>query len=62
MAYFLWDDDGIAKLVEQYEPELLANFQLLPYPVEKADFWRVAVLKWFGGLVSLSNEVHVVLL
>ncbi|KAK4543615.1 hypothetical protein LTR36_005260 [Oleoguttula mirabilis] len=52
MAYFLWDDEGIARLMEQYEPELLPNFQLLPYPVEKADVFRVTVLKWFGGIYA----------
>ncbi|KAK5123237.1 hypothetical protein LTR85_003436 [Meristemomyces frigidus] len=52
MAYFLWDDDGIAQLMEQYEPKLTDAFNRLPYPVEKSDVFRVTVLKWFGGLYA----------
>lgn len=52
MAWFLWDDDGIDKLFEKYEPDSYKYFQQLPYPVEKADVFRVVVLKWFGGVVS----------
>ena len=51
MAYFLWDDDGLASLMEEYEPDVHPEYQLLPYPVEKADVFRVVVLKWFGGIV-----------
>jgi mannosyltransferase OCH1-like enzyme len=53
MAWFLWDDDGIDALIEKYEPSLYGDFQRLPYPVEKADVFRVVVLKWLGGIVSL---------
>lgn len=56
MAYFLWDDDGIASLMRQYEPGLCQNFQRLPYPVEKSDVFRVAVLKWFGGVVRIIAD------
>jgi mannosyltransferase OCH1-like enzyme len=52
MAYIFWDDEGIRKFWSLYEP-LLANIAAeLPYPVERADVFRVAVLKWFGGIVS----------
>ena len=52
MAYILWDDDGIESLIKQYEPELWRGFRQMPHPVEKADAFRVAVLRWFGGFVS----------
>lgn len=53
MAWFLWDDDGIDALIKTYETDLYEDFERLPYPVEKADLFRVVVLKWFGGIVSL---------
>jgi hypothetical protein len=52
MAWFMWDDDGIRALVQKYEHDLLPVLSALPYPVEKADMFRVLVLKWFGGIVS----------
>ena len=52
MAYILWDDEGIDSLMNHYEPSLWKAFHGLPYGVEKADTFRVAVLRWFGGIVS----------
>lgn len=56
MAYILWDDDGMDSLIKQYEPDLWRGFQQLPFPVEKADAFRVTVLRWFGGFVSSSLD------
>ena len=56
MAWFLWDDNGIDALIRRYEPDLYEDFQRLPYPVEKADVFRVVVLKWFGGIVSIVRQ------
>jgi mannosyltransferase OCH1-like enzyme len=53
MAWFMWDDDGVDALVEKYENDMYPKFATLPYPVEKADVFRVLVLKWFGGVVSI---------
>lgn len=55
MAYILWDDEGIESLIKQYEPKLWEGFKTLPYPVEKADTFRVAVVRWFGGYVSILS-------
>lgn len=56
MSYVFWDDEGIDRFFKLYEP-LLANLAAeLPYPVERADLFRVAVLKWFGGVVSSSSK------
>jgi len=52
MSYIFWDDEGIAKFFALYEPKLAKIAAQLPYPVEKADIFRVAVLKWFGGVVG----------
>lgn len=52
MAWFMWDDDGVDSLVHEYEPSFVPAFSAVPYPVEKADIFRVLVLKWFGGVVS----------
>jgi mannosyltransferase OCH1-like enzyme len=54
MAWLMWDDDGVDALVQKYEPGMYQAFSALPYPVEKADAFRVLVLKWFGGVVSDS--------
>lgn len=54
MAWFMWDDEGIRTLVEKFEHDLFPAFSALPYPVEKADLFRVLVLKWFGGVVSAN--------
>lgn len=56
MAYVFWDDDGIDSLIKNFEPSLWSDFQHLPYKVEKADTFRVAVLRWFGGIVSDLHE------
>lgn len=64
MAYILWDDNGIEQLIKGYEPYLWDLFQNLPYPVEKADTFRVAVVRWFGGVYAdvdvrlLQNPSH----
>lgn len=52
MAWFMWDDEGVDILVRQYESDFYPAFSALPYPVEKADAFRILVLKWFGGTVS----------
>lgn len=57
MAWFLWDDAGIDALMRKYEREIYDEFLALPYPVEKADMFRVVVVKWFGGVVSFDWEV-----
>jgi mannosyltransferase OCH1-like enzyme len=56
MAWLMWDDDGVDALVQKYEPGMYQAFSALPYPVEKADAFRVLVLKWFGGVVSEDYE------
>ena len=56
MAWFMWDDAGVDVLVQEYEPDFHAAFTTLAYPVEKADAFRVLVLKWFGGVVSAYIE------
>jgi hypothetical protein len=53
MAWFMWDDEGLEALVQKYESKFYSSYAALPYPVEKADAFRVLVLKWFGGVVSI---------
>ena len=52
MAWLMWDDAGVDALVQKYEPDMYQAFSALPYPVEKADAFRILVLKWSGGVVS----------
>jgi hypothetical protein len=56
MAWLMWDDAGVDALVQKYEPGMYQAFSALPYPVEKADAFRILVLKWFGGVVSGYHE------
>ncbi len=56
MAWFLWDDDGIDALTKEFATDMYDDIQKLPYPVELADMFRVLVLKWFGGIVSLHRH------
>ncbi|OGM48005.1 glycosyl transferase [Aspergillus bombycis] len=50
MAYFLWDDEGVAQFVKYFEPELEEQFYSLPSNVERSDVFRVLVAKWIGGI------------
>ncbi len=52
MAYFLWDDSGIARFMRHFEPELESQFYALPNNVERSDVFRILVSKWIGGIVS----------
>ncbi|KAE8345576.1 hypothetical protein BDV24DRAFT_148160 [Aspergillus arachidicola] len=50
MAYFLWDDEGVAQFVKLFEPELEDQFYSLPSNVERSDVFRIMVAKWIGGI------------
>ncbi|KAJ9488723.1 hypothetical protein VN97_g4565 [Penicillium thymicola] len=50
MAYFLWDDTGVAKFIRHFEPEIETQFYTLPNNVERSDVFRVLVSKWIGGI------------
>lgn len=52
MAYFLWDDNGIALFMRHFAPEIESLFYALPSNVERSDLFRVLVSKWIGGIVS----------
>lgn len=54
MAYFLWDDNGIAQFIRHFEPEIESQFYALPNNVERSDVFRILVSKWIGGIVSYS--------
>ncbi|KAE8374510.1 hypothetical protein BDV26DRAFT_40977 [Aspergillus bertholletiae] len=50
MAYFLWDDEGVAQFVAAFEPGLKEQFYFLPSNVERSDVFRIMVAKWIGGI------------
>jgi mannosyltransferase OCH1-like enzyme len=52
MAYFFWEDNGIDQMMAKFEPGFMKHFTTLPSNVERADVFRILVLKWFGGIVS----------
>ena len=57
MAYIIWDDDAMDALIALYEKDLWPQYQKLPRPVEKADIFRIAVVKWFGGVVCVYDAL-----
>jgi mannosyltransferase OCH1-like enzyme len=54
-AYIMWDDDGVEEFMKVYENSSWGAIDMMPYKVERADIFRVAVLKWFGGVVSVEQ-------
>lgn len=53
LAWFLWNDESMDAFLIKYEPELYEDyFHQLPYMVEKADLFRIVVLKWLGGIYA----------
>lgn len=54
MAYFLWDNEGVLELMEEYENDQTTDFIEVFSPVEKVDIFRIVACKWFGGIVSPS--------
>jgi mannosyltransferase OCH1-like enzyme len=55
MAYFFWEDDGVLQMLDEFEPDFVGQFRLLPSNVERADVFRILVLKWFGGIVRITH-------
>ncbi|GAO52845.1 hypothetical protein G7K_6911-t1 [Saitoella complicata NRRL Y-17804] len=61
-AYFLWTDTGMSSLLHAIAtsthtphasiPGVGPTYRHLPRPVERADFWRVQVLRWIGGVYA----------
>lgn len=54
LAYFLWDDEGAAELIQATDQKLFEAVELLPAPVEKADVFRILVCNEIGGVVSTN--------
>jgi mannosyltransferase OCH1-like enzyme len=54
-AYIMWDDTGVEEFMKVYENSSWSAIEMMPYKVERADVFRVAVLKWFGGVVSIDE-------
>ncbi|OCT48027.1 glycosyl transferase [Cladophialophora carrionii] len=52
MAYFFWEDDGVLQMLDEFEPDFVERFRSLPSNVERADVFRILVLKWFGGIYA----------
>jgi mannosyltransferase OCH1-like enzyme len=57
MAYFFWEDDGVLQLLQEFEPDFVDQFRSLPSNVERADVFRILVLKWFGGIVRFCMAI-----
>jgi hypothetical protein len=58
MAYFFWEDEGIAQFLTEFEPDFVGSFLNLPASVERTDVFRILVVKWFGGIVRLSPRSY----
>lgn len=56
MAYFFWDDEGIAMLMDKYDEEFVEDFNAIFTPVERADIFRVVTCLYFGGIVCIALD------
>ncbi|KAK9427004.1 hypothetical protein V1505DRAFT_318295 [Lipomyces doorenjongii] len=52
MAYIMWDNIGIDLFIKEYEPDFWQSYIALPILVERVDAFRIAALRWFGGVYS----------
>lgn len=52
IEYLFYDDAACRRLVECDFPQYLACYDGLPYPVQRADFFRYLVVYRFGGLYA----------
>ena len=50
--YKLYDDDDCRVFIEEFHPDALHTYDLLPKPVEKADFFRYLAILSFGGVYA----------
>lgn len=60
MAYFFWDDEGIAMFMNKYEKAFLDDFNRIFTPVERADIFRVLTCDYFGGVVCTIVSYKVI--
>jgi hypothetical protein len=59
-AYIMWDDKSGEEFMKIYENSSWSAIDMMPYKVERTDVFRVAVLKWFNGVVSVDEVGFVV--
>ncbi|KAJ4854358.1 glycosyltransferase sugar-binding region containing DXD motif domain-containing protein [Trichoderma breve] len=52
MAYFFWDDEGIAMLMDKYDKGFVEDFNAIFTPVERADIFRIVTCLYFGGIYA----------
>lgn len=57
MAYFLWDDGGLEDMFELLEMGFKPSYNEIPHMIEKADIFRLAILKWFGGVYADTDTI-----
>jgi len=56
----MWDDKGVEEFKEIYENSSWSTIDMMPYKMERAGVFRVAVLKWYSGVVSVDEVGFVV--
>ncbi|KAL6859553.1 glycosyltransferase family 32 protein [Trichoderma novae-zelandiae] len=52
LAYFFWDDEGVAMFMDEYGREFVGGFDGVFTPVERADVFRVLTCQYLGGLYA----------
>ncbi|PTB65107.1 glycosyltransferase family 32 protein [Trichoderma citrinoviride] len=52
MAYFFWDNEGIAMFMDEYEKDFVIDFRNVFTPVERADIFRVLACRYLGGVYA----------
>ncbi|OGM46067.1 glycosyl transferase [Aspergillus bombycis] len=57
VAYFLWEDEGIAEFINHFTPESQEHYASLPSMVEKTDYFRILVATYVGGIYGDLDTV-----
>jgi mannosyltransferase OCH1-like enzyme len=57
--YCLWTDADLDALIEDREPQLVAEYRALPRMIQRVDVAKAAILKHVGGVYAdLDTECH----
>ena len=49
-TYHMWSADEVDALVKQYFPQFWDTYKNVPFPVQRVDIARVAILHQYGGM------------
>ena len=55
--YVFWDDTACRELMQAHFPDLVDVYDDLPYGVQRADMFRIAVLYHYGGIYADTDLI-----